>query len=101
MPFKYIDNPWLVKTLIGMLTIFGVVFGTALTPLLVVTFDHDVQGTVDTYAQLTPTHYYMYGAIGGGLLGFIIAIGTLTQLTRQAELERKQLAAGDHAPAAH
>ncbi len=101
MPFKNIDNPWLIKTLIVMLTGFGVVFGTALGPLLMVTFNPDVQGQVDAYAQLVPTHWYFYGALGGGLLGFLIAIGTLTQLTRQAEQERKHLAAGDHAPAAH
>ena len=101
MPFKNIDNPWLVKVLLSMLTLFGVVFGAALAPLLVVLFNPAAQEVTDAYAKLDQTEWYKYGAIGGGIFGFLLAVGILAQLTRQAELERTQIASGEHAPAAH
>jgi hypothetical protein len=101
MPFKNIDNPWLVKTLFGMLTVYGVIAGTALAPLSVVMFNPSVQKTVDTYAQLDPTPWYKYGAICGGAFGFLIALGILVQLSRQAAQEDRFKATGEPTAESH
>lgn len=83
MKFGKIDNPWLMFVLPILLSAYGFIFGWIFGPIL-----------YPAPVQIPDTDLYTYGfqrniAVGvvGLICGFLLAVGILYQLHRQANIK--------------